>query len=113
MKSIYLLAVVATVAGCGSSNSVATGYKGRTAENTPSRFETDSNFPRIAPEDTLPGSGCLSPLHDPRDGTKLIMRRADRGVGDYEVPDGKYGVRNGELLRLNCNTGETLGIVRR
>ena len=113
MTSLRIVAALILVSGCGMNNTPGIGYRGRTAENTPSRFDADSNFARIAPEDTLPGSGCLSPMHDPRDNTKLIMRRAEKGVGDYEVPDGKYGVRNGELLRIDCNTGETLGIVRR
>lgn len=112
MRYARLFAIL-VLTGCGMNSSPGNGYKGRTAQDTPARFETDSNFARIAPDDTLPGSGCLSPLHDPRDKTRLVMRRAEKGVGDYEVPDGKYGVRTGELLRINCNTGETIGIVRR
>jgi hypothetical protein len=112
MISLRLLAGIAVLTGCGM-NSGPGSYKGRAAEATPSRFETDSNFARIAPEDTLPGSGCLSPLHDPRDGTRVIMRRSEPRTGDYEVPEGKYGVGPGELLRIDCNSGEALGIVRK
>jgi hypothetical protein len=41
------------------------------------------------------------------------MDRSARGLADYETPPGRYGVRENELLRLRCNTGEVLGIVRR
>ncbi len=41
------------------------------------------------------------------------MERAfGTGRGDYSVPEGKYGVQKGELLRINCRTGEVLGIVK-
>ncbi|HWA17170.1 MAG TPA: hypothetical protein VG817_12095 [Gemmatimonadales bacterium] len=112
MRAPYTLAVLGLVTGCFSNN-IPSGYRGRTAENAPPRFETSSNVARIAPADTLPGSGCLSPLHDPRDGTKLILYRSYEGIGDYEVPDGKYGVGRRELLRIDCNTGEVRGIVGR
>lgn len=103
------------ISACSRSavDGVSTMAKGRPAESLPGRFDPSASFKRIAPEDTLPGPGCLSPLHDPRDDTRLIIRRSDNGVGDYEVATGKYGVQAGELLRLECNTGEALGIVRR
>ena len=32
-------------------------------------------------------------------------------VGDYSVPRGRYGVQEGELLRLQCPSGKPLGVV--
>jgi hypothetical protein len=40
------------------------------------------------------------------------MQRAYGGRGDYSVPQGAYGVRTGELLRVDCADGAPLGIVR-
>jgi hypothetical protein len=65
------------------------------------------------PEDTIAGSGCQSPMVDPRDGTEIGMLHSDHGQADYAVPGRLYGVGIGELLRLECNTGKVLGIVRR
>lgn len=59
-----------------------------------------------------PGSGCRNPMVDPRDGTRLLLVRSAEGRGDYEVPAGRYGVGKQELLRLECETGRVLGIVR-
>jgi len=61
----------------------------------------------------VPGANCRSPLTDGRDGTEIRMQRAAGGVADYAVPAGRYGVNEGELLRVRCETGEPLGIVRR
>ena len=79
------------------------------------RAATDAPENFIAPEGATTGNdSCNNPLTDPRDGTKIIMQSAfSGGVGDYEVPDGKYGVQKGEFLRIKCATGEVVGIVRR
>lgn len=55
---------------------------------------------------------CQGPLVDPRDKTLLQLVHADRGEGNYQVPDGKYGVGPGELLRVDCTTGRALGILK-
>lgn len=91
--------------GCGTFS--RSDSEVRTATEVPLRF-----FP---PEGvSLENNACRNPMHDPRDGTTLLMIRSfGDGRGDYQVPDGKYGVRTGELLRINCSTGEVLGIVRR
>jgi hypothetical protein len=52
-------------------------------------------------------------MRDPRDGTELRMLRSHATRADYEVAPGRYGVGEHELLRLDCNTGQPLGIVRR
>jgi hypothetical protein len=41
------------------------------------------------------------------------MERAIAPRADYSVPAGRYGVGSNELLRLDCNTGIPIGIVRR
>lgn len=56
---------------------------------------------------------CKNPIIDPIDGTELILIHSTLdGMGDYRVTGRKYGVNKGELLRINCNTGELIGIVR-
>jgi hypothetical protein len=52
-------------------------------------------------------------MHDPRDRTAVRMVRSSVHQADYDVPGGRYGVGPAELLRLDCNTGRPLGIVRR
>lgn len=83
------------------------------AQALPERFEPVSPATRVAPADTIAGSGCTSPFRDPRDGTLLRMERAIAPRADYSVPAGRYGVGSNELLRLDCNTGIPIGIVRR
>jgi hypothetical protein len=83
----------------------------RPASDLPSRFEYDATD--FSP-DSLPTGLCRSPMMDPRDHTKLVLVRIVRGQrADFEVPDGRYGVKAGELLRLNCRTSATIGIVPR
>jgi hypothetical protein len=80
----------------------------RPAEDTPASFTT--------PDGVTPVDGCRTMVVDPRDRTTLrLARSAQYGMsfrGDYEVADGRYGVRAGELLRIDCTTGEAIGIVR-
>jgi hypothetical protein len=64
-------------------------------------------------ENTVNSGAARSPMVDPRNGTEIILVRSDRGWGDYEVPAGLYGVKPGELLRLEVATGRVIGIVRR
>ena len=104
----FLLLGLIFLGGCGST----TGTRSmspvlRAATDTPIAFE--------APAGTVFGDDtCLSPLTDPRDGTQIVMHTSfGAGIGDYVVPSGMYGVKDGELLRVNCNTGEVTGIVRR
>ena len=60
-----------------------------------------------------PGEGCRNPMVDPHDGTKLTLVRSSNGMGDYEVPEGRYGVGKGQLLRLDCSNGRPMGVVKR
>ncbi len=50
---------------------------------------------------------------DSRDSTEIRLERAISPRGDYTVPNGRYGVGDRELLRLDCNTGAVVGAVRR
>ena len=114
MKNKFLkllpLVVLVFLLGCGSSNVQNRSMKAvlRPATDAPAVFEPSAGV-------TLSASSCKSPLTDPRDGTRIIMQTSfsNEGIGDYEVPTGKYGVEQGELLRVNCATGEVVGIVRR
>ncbi|MUP45592.1 hypothetical protein E0K83_07505 [Gramella sp. BOM4] len=76
----------------------------RPAERVPDTFITTEGM-------ELDGTSCKSPLVDPRDGTKIILVESIKGMGDYQVPKGKYGVSVDELLRVNCETGEVIGVV--
>jgi hypothetical protein len=61
---------------------------------------------------TLDSDSCKSPMIDTTDGTQIYMVSASGGFGNYRAPEGKYGLEKGELLRLNCKSGEVLGIVK-
>ena len=78
----------------------------------PVQFEPPEGFGRLSPTDTISGGACLSPMRDPRSGVEIKMVRAANGQADYKVPDGLYGVDPHQLLRLDCNTGRPLGIVK-
>jgi hypothetical protein len=109
--AIALLVLAAGACALGRSG-VDPNVVLRSAVDVPARFVLDPALP-VQPGDTIPGAGCRSPLYDPRDRTQLRMVRSAEGRADYQPPSGRYGVREGELLRLLCNTGEALGIVRR
>jgi hypothetical protein len=98
--------------GCGASSPGDVGTI-EPVPGAPPRFEPPPTWGRLSPGDTLPGSGCLSPMRDPRDGTEIRLIRSERGVGVYRAPAGVYGLTGTQLLRLNCNTGEPLGVARK
>lgn len=104
------LALVACVSGGPADLS---GPVLRPAAGAPERFEPEPPSLRIQPGDTLAGGGCRSPLVDPRDGFTIRMVRSEAVVADYAVEMGRYGVEDGELLRVECNTGRVMGVVRR
>ena len=97
--------VLSSACAIGGGTTDLSGPVDRTAVDTPVAF----TFPN--------GSGipstCTSPATDPRTRAEYRFVRAARGIADYEVPEGRYGVRAGELLRIDCATGRALGIVRR
>jgi len=99
------LTLGACSAGAGGTNMAAT------PDALPSGVPT-----RFAPADStraLPESGCLSPLKDPQSGTTIILVRSENGVGDYLAPSGAFHIPDGRLLRLDCSSGDVLGLVRR
>ncbi len=85
----------------------------RPGVDLPTRFEPENRRLRVPDADTLAGNGCLTPLLDPRNGTAIVLTRSGGGYGDYDVPANRYGVHEGDLLRLDCNAGTAIGIVRR
>jgi hypothetical protein len=99
------------LAGCAHGSKFPPDEVARPASDMPSRFvydATDFN------PDSLPTGDCRSPMSDPRDQTRLMMVRIVKGKrADYEVPEGRYGVKTGELLRINCVTSAAIGIVPR
>lgn len=111
-----LFAVVAFVAvpacSVGGSGSMA-ATPTPAPVTAPTRFVPLDAAKRIAPADTLAGDGCLSPLADPAKGTQIILVRSENGIGDYLAPSGSYGIPDGKVLRIECNTGHVLGLVRR
>lgn len=100
---VALLTACAAAAQPGS-----TAAELRPAQDTPARF--------ITSDGVVPEESCRVTMLDPRDQTSLrLARSAQYGMsyrGDYEVPDGRYGVQRGELLRIDCGTGEPIGVVR-
>lgn len=108
LTSVLAILTLGVTFGCGGLNS-STSYERailRPAEGITTAF----NAPAGA---TLGENSCMSPMVDPQDGTEARMERSfGNGRGDYSVPEGKYGVQEGELLRLNCRTGEVVGIVK-
>lgn len=110
--SVGLSAVLGACA-IGGRGSFPADSAARPAQELPARFEPVAPATRLAPADTIAGPGCTSPFRDPRDGTLLRMERAISPRADYAVPAGHYGVGPDELLRLDCNTGVAVGIVRR
>lgn len=81
--------------------------------SVPARFVPADSARIVAGADTTAGAGCLSPLLDPASGTRLILTRSESGVGDYEAPTGAFGLPDGKLIRIDCNTGRVVGIARR
>ena len=108
LTSVLAIVALGIAIGCGSLNSSTTSERAilRQAEGITAAFDAPAGA-------TLGNNSCLSPMVDPTDGTEVKMERAfGTGRGDYSVPEGKYGVQKGELLRINCRTGEVLGIVK-
>jgi hypothetical protein len=105
LSTIVLLALC-TVASCVTgAGATFDGPILRAATDTPEAFTFAT--PPMVP------AACTSPAVDPRDGTAITFVRAAGGIGDFQVPEGHYGVRSGELLRIRCGSGEPIGVVQR
>lgn len=110
-----LAATVLLSAACANSwyGSVSNNWeeRGRAGYDLPIRFVADTSAT------TADTTGCLITLYDPRDRHPLRLTQSGRtgsghSRGDYDViPAGRYGVRSGEFLRIDCETGRALGIV--
>jgi hypothetical protein len=76
--------------------------------------DTPASFQALGtrPSESAGSSACLNPLEDPRDGSRITLVRSHGGFGDYAAPPSKYGLAAGELLRVNCRTGQPVGSVR-
>lgn len=97
------------VAACASTSTFPLNAGAlRAAQDLPVHFVTEDGEAGVS-------DGCRSPLLDPRDQTRIRMLRSgavgSTHQGDYEVPEGRYGVGPGQLLRIECGTGQALGIV--
>lgn len=99
------------LAGCATTDFGADSAT-RAATDVPPHFLVGTPDGDSTTEPT-PGEGCRNPMVDPRDGTRLQLVRSAEARGDYAVPAGRYGVGEGELLRLECGTGRVVGVVRR
>lgn len=94
------------VISCGTSAAPIAGEILRQPENAPEAFTPGEKV-------SLDESSCKSPMIDPQDGTSIVLHQSSGSIGDYEVPEGKYGLQKRELLRLDCETGEVLGVIKR
>ena len=97
--------------GCAHGQKFPPDEVAKPASDLPTRFMYDATDYN---PDSLPLKECRSPMSDPRDRTRLVMVREVKDKrADYEVPEGRYGVKAGELLRINCRTSAAIGIVPR
>jgi hypothetical protein len=116
-RLVPVLSLALGVAACAVANSSVSPEKRdellvRPARRAPARFEPSDRSLRLSDGDTIAGPGCVSPLKDPRNGTEIRFIHST-WYGDYEIPVGRYGSVAGDLLRIECNTGRVMGLVRR
>ena len=108
--AVLWLGVVVGSSACGARSGAGAFPQAatiRAAEDTPSEFEV------LTPYAGSAGGTCQSPLRDPRTGLQLRFVRTAPGLGDYAVPEGVYGARAGELLRIDCRSYKPVGLVAR
>jgi len=107
-----LAAITLLLAACATGGTPFDAPVLRPATDTPVRFRLD---PAVGEQvgDTIPGTGCRSPLVDPRSGVRLTMVRSAVELADYAVEGDFYEVGPDELLRVRCRTGEPVGVVKR
>jgi hypothetical protein len=105
--SIIALLFALVVAGCASTRTGDNVGTARPAADCPERFVPAGQVTAMA------GAVSHSPMKDPRDGTEIVLARSTPEWADYQVPVGRYGVGQGEFLRLDPATGHVIGIVRK
>ena len=107
----------AVLAGAALLALILSGACAPTSQAIKPAMDAPTHFLVRAPDgksvEPTPGEACRNPMIDPRDGAYLILIRSAHGHGDYQVPVARYGVRKGELLRIECGTGLVVGIVKR
>jgi hypothetical protein len=117
--SSLLPPLMALLAGCGPGRTIW-DVTPSAATGLPTVFVADTAG--LKPGTSATGmAGCRVHLTDPAFGSHLtLVRSTDRGGapttywGDYEVsPIGRYGVEEYQLLRIDCRTGQAVGIVPR
>lgn len=116
MVSLRFLAVPAVVVagllgGC-AARTYPLSTEAYAASDVPDHFLVGTHGSDATAEPAA-GEGCRNPMVDPRDGTRLTLVRSSANRGDYAVPEGRYGVRPGDLLRLDCTTGRAVNVVGR
>jgi len=105
-----MLLTAAIVSSCSSTHRGGVNAMISPAIDTPTHFLVAGSGGKT--EEPAPGP-CRNPMIDPRDGTRIVLERSSEGRGYYRVPAGRYGVRRGELLLIECGTGRVIGIVKR
>lgn len=100
---MLLLAACATGRGAGDFPTTQV----RAARDVPEAFVVAEGG--VPPRDGT----CRSPLTDPRNALQIRFVRSRAGVGDYAVPEGQYGARGDELLRVDCRSLRAIGLVPR
>ena len=105
MKKYIFFLFTGILVSCSSTSSMS-GDILRPGDNLPEAFEPSSGV-------DLDENSCKSPMLDPRDDSEITFIRSSGSTGDYEVAEGKYGVGKRELLRLDCQTGKVLGVVKK
>jgi hypothetical protein len=109
LLSVAFASVLTACAGVSATTGFPQSAPIRAATDTPARFDIASVGGGAAAADGT----CQSPIRDPRTGLELRFVRAVPGLGDYAVPEGAYGARAGELLRIDCRTWQAVGLVLR
>ena len=111
MRRAWFVFAFLAASGCSSTyHHTGSTVAIQPAMDVPSHFLVDGRGGKT--EEPSPGQ-CRNPMIDPRDGTKITLERSAEGRGYYRVPNGRYGVRPGELLLVECGTGRVMGVVRR
>jgi len=112
---LSLLVAAMLASACASLPDVKKYLPGGKKLPPDSSARAASDVPEVfqSPAGLDSGGACRDPMHDPRDGRAVKLVRSAAGRGDYEVPEGRYGVAKGELLRIDCRDGHPLGIVER
>ena len=115
--AVTALLLSSSACATASANTYPAGAPVRAAADTPDRFLVGTIPPGGPLSEPRVDGACRNPMVDPRDGTRLTLILSQPGesgqIGDYQVPEGRYGVRSGELLRLDCGTGRAIGVVPR